>query len=53
MRSEEEIRSRLSELEEEGMQYEDAYNDNFVAVSSLRWILGMPAPQDLRRYEEQ
>lgn len=52
MRTEAEIQQALASLEAEGDEFEDVYEENFVAVKALRWILGLPAPVDYRRREE-
>ena len=49
MKSEEEVREILATLEREADQYEDVYNDNFVAIQVLRNILGMQPIPDERR----
>jgi hypothetical protein len=49
VKSEEEIRGILTILESEADRYEDSYNDNFVAIQTLRDILGMKPIPDERR----
>lgn len=48
MKSHEEIHDRLTQLEVEADKYEDSYEENFVAIQSLRWILGFPPIPDER-----
>ena len=52
MRTEAEIQQVLTTLETQGNEFEDLYEENFVAIKALRWILGLPAPVDHRRREE-
>lgn len=52
MRSEAEIQAALASLEKNANMYEDVYEESFVAMKALRWILDMPAPVDHRRREE-
>ena len=52
MRTEEEIQSALVNLEAQANAYKNVYNDSFVAIKALRWILDLPAPIDLRRRED-
>lgn len=52
MRSEAEIKAALDSLEYKANQFEDVYEESFVAIKALRWILDLPAPIDYRRRDE-
>ncbi len=42
MRTAEEIKKKLDDLEKGANEYEDLYEENFEAIQTVRWILDLP-----------